>query len=409
MSKFKKVVLSLCIAIVMFIAVGFGFMLNTPDKVYNNSCEGLPATLTNNTTVSGDKSTIYTYNPQDIKIVAGTDTINYSYQPSVDSTSTATTTAYEYVFGSNMDTTMAIDLGDISGTNVNIGYVYSNSKLNASSITTGESNFTLQTLSTKGSKVYIYILVTPVDTGASTTFSTDLSWDFGEKGTLKIVDTKTGEESTQDIVKGQSLTEAPEVEVPLGGKCTWYLDKNCTIPATFPLKVQNQPLYAEILTPNLPSDWLVWSDYSSSYYVDKGSSELPSTDIVIPSVYDDGEHGEAIVSEIYNFAFEGVGITSVVLPDTIISIGGHAFRGASSLKTINIPASVYVIQGWAFYNSGLETAYFEESDWYDADQYGKVDLDFTADPAAAATYLLEDKKCMQDIGIITANSPSYPN
>ena len=47
---------------------------------------------------------------------------------------------------------------------------------------------------------------------------------------------------------------------------------------------------------------------------------------------------------------------SVVLPNSLIEIGDHAFNGCSSLQTINIPNSVISIGDWAFYGcSSIKT------------------------------------------------------
>ena len=65
-------------------------------------------------------------------------------------------------------------------------------------------------------------------------------------------------------------------------------------------------------------------------------------DIVIPSsvTYNGREY---TVKEINSFAFEQSTVTSVVIPNTVTSIGKYAFQGCSSLTSFNIPEQVTVI------------------------------------------------------------------
>ena len=72
-----------------------------------------------------------------------------------------------------------------------------------------------------------------------------------------------------------------------------------------------------------------------------------SGDIVIPSsvTYNGREY---IVNEIHSFAFELSELTSIVIPNTVTSIGEYAFQGCSNLTSFNIPEQVTEISKWCF-------------------------------------------------------------
>ena len=55
------------------------------------------------------------------------------------------------------------------------------------------------------------------------------------------------------------------------------------------------------------------------------------------------------VTSIYQEAFFGKSITEVMIPDSVTSIGAHAFYYCSSLTSVVIPDSVTSIGDWAFY------------------------------------------------------------
>ena len=55
-----------------------------------------------------------------------------------------------------------------------------------------------------------------------------------------------------------------------------------------------------------------------------------------------------------DYAFSGSGLTSVTIPDSVISIGELAFYDCSGLTSVTIPDSVTSIGEYAFYDcSGL--------------------------------------------------------
>lgn len=55
------------------------------------------------------------------------------------------------------------------------------------------------------------------------------------------------------------------------------------------------------------------------------------------------------VRQIYDRAFEGKSVKSVVLPDSLVYIGKYAFSNCAQLESINIPSGLQVISDSAFY------------------------------------------------------------
>ena len=142
-------------------------------------------------------STKTIYSAGSINFQSGGSSINYSYTPGAD-TKSASTTAYEYCFGSTMNTTMAVTLKSIDSTDVELKYAYSSTKLDKSSTFTGESDYTPQLLENRGDKVYIYILVTPTNESIPTTFISSVKFWYGQPNTITY--NINGEEGTIAIV-----------------------------------------------------------------------------------------------------------------------------------------------------------------------------------------------------------------
>ena len=105
---------------------------------------------------------------------------------------------------------------------------------------------------------------------------------------------------------------------------------------------------------NLSSDWLAWDSSTSSYYVTKGTSELP-TELVIPATYDDGTNGEANVTyieggfNVMSGVLYSTNLSSIILTNTITSIVNFAFAGCTTLTSVTIPSSVTSI-GFAIFS-----------------------------------------------------------
>ncbi len=87
-------------------------------------------------------------------------------------------------------------------------------------------------------------------------------------------------------------------------------------------------------------DCIFYDDGIDIYLVKYMGSD---TEIVLPE-YDGGkEYG------IWNYAFYDDEITSIIIPDSVTSIGNYAFMLCTSLTTVTIPDSVISIGDYAFY------------------------------------------------------------
>ena len=96
-------------------------------------------------------------------------------------------------------------------------------------------------------------------------------------------------------------------------------------------------------------------NYDSKSYSVSGIGTCTDTDIVIPSIY----NGFPVIS-ISSSAFRGcTSLTSVEIPDSVRSIGMHAFAECTSLTSIVIPDSVTSIAFNAFFDCTSLTIYCE--------------------------------------------------
>lgn len=67
------------------------------------------------------------------------------------------------------------------------------------------------------------------------------------------------------------------------------------------------------------------------------------------------------VTTIGGSAFQGCGLTSVTIPNSVISIGKEAFEGCKFLKSVSIPSSLNSIDEDAFYGcNGLTSVYISD-------------------------------------------------
>ena len=77
------------------------------------------------------------------------------------------------------------------------------------------------------------------------------------------------------------------------------------------------------------------------------------TDLVIPATAPDGTP----ITRIGDNAFYRRGLTSVVIPETVESIGYDAF-GVCKLTSVKLPAALKDIEGFAFYRNALKNVTF---------------------------------------------------
>ena len=83
--------------------------------------------------------------------------------------------------------------------------------------------------------------------------------------------------------------------------------------------------------------------------------------VIIPGMVGDETRGERIVTEICDEAFYyTTSAKSIIIPNTVTTIGNWAFAGCTSLETIVIPASVTSIGKGAFMGcTSLKSVVFE--------------------------------------------------
>ncbi len=93
-------------------------------------------------------------------------------------------------------------------------------------------------------------------------------------------------------------------------------------------------------------------EYPEEYYVVTGTNDGKNAScIVIPDTYQG-----LPVCGISNSAFESFTyLTTVIIPDTVVTIGSSAFLGCELLETIDLPSSLKVIGDYAFWFSGLRS------------------------------------------------------
>lgn len=77
----------------------------------------------------------------------------------------------------------------------------------------------------------------------------------------------------------------------------------------------------------------------------RANETLPSGDITIPEV----ANGYAVI-RIEDLAFKGAAITSVVIPNSVKTIGIGAFSGCADLKFVKLPNQITILEGQTFMN-----------------------------------------------------------
>ncbi|MBQ8522901.1 MAG: leucine-rich repeat domain-containing protein [Clostridia bacterium] len=390
MKLMKKVVLSLSILFTMCIALVIGCVGNSSSK----SSKVLGDNNTSDTHVVTDiveKPTTYTYAPGDVMVKRGGNTISFNYSPSVNATEdTPTTVAYEYCFGNSMNRATAVNLKEIDTTDVTVSYAWSlNTKLDTTQSITTYTNYQLQRLNNYGDEVYIYVFVTPTNETIPTTFTSSVVWYYGIPYEMPIFNNVTNEVTYQTIVDGQKIdknTLTPLesfTRTEIGPLCDedgyyeedgeievtyyfdgWFLDKEYTQLVEEDDVKPGQKVYAryhniefgrtDIMTYDDKDEEYILGD-CYDYYDDIYYLELYN--VVVPTIYDDGDNGEARVTIIGDEAFYGNSgkygvsrILTISLPSTITTIGNNAFEYCYRLTSITLSRSLTTIGDEVFYS-----------------------------------------------------------
>ena len=350
MTKLKKLVLSLSLVLVMSVALVVG-LVSTKDTTGAEPTSPKYEELVTDT-VEIKKPVKLNYAPGEIQFQKGGNQIEYTYNPSVNSTEEPVVkpaVAYEYIFTNTMDGAAAIHLKGIDTNGVDVTYVVrtgSEGPLTEDDSVTSTEDYSIQLLNTKGAKVYIYILVAPVEEFIPVTFTTSVKWYYGIPQQINVIDNVSGEiVETETIVTGQQLdkkslptpTYVPastigqkyngdgtytEVEVPyyFDG---WFADAEFTQPLNGE-QVAGRKVYARFA--NLPRSCMNAARTTISGY----TYEICKIEhVVVPTG----------VTTISDYAFAWSGIKSIDLPNTLTTIGTSAFT-SSNFKNLKIPASV---------------------------------------------------------------------
>ncbi|MBQ7798783.1 MAG: leucine-rich repeat domain-containing protein [Clostridia bacterium] len=322
MTKMKKLILSVSVLVTMLVALVIGFTIPN-DKASN------PTTPANNggAVSNADKPLTYTYNPGEVRVQKGDDIINYQYEPGVNGMEdTATTVAYEYVFGNPMSVAMAVWLKSIDSTDVNVSYVYRTTPLTSTEGVTGATTYTTQTIAVNGSDIYIYILVSPTSDEVPVNFTSSVLWKYGVASSITINNNIGATISPLTIVNGQ-IMEAPSVTAPSGYYFdAWFLDEDYTQLAEFPMSMTTNKLYARFhnMDEDTGNSYLYYDSSTGSYATCSSSYGLYG-ELIIPTQWNDGTNGDAPVTGIGSDSFSSTEVVSVDLPYTITTIGNSAF------------------------------------------------------------------------------------
>ena len=110
------------------------------------------------------------------------------------------------------------------------------------------------------------------------------------------------------------------------------------------------------------------------------------TDMTIPATTPDG----APITRIGDNAFYRRGLTSVVIPDTVESIGYDAF-GVCKLTEVKLPSALKDIEGFAFYRNNLKKVTF-------GDKVTKIE------PSAFALNTLEELQLPETLELIDSSA-----
>ncbi len=98
-------------------------------------------------------------------------------------------------------------------------------------------------------------------------------------------------------------------------------------------------------SPASPTEGLAYRLSSDgTYYSVSGIGTATDTDVVIPSIYNNKPVKEIGEESFYEYRDK---LTSIVIPDSVTSIGPAAFYGCDGLTSIVIPDSVTIIGYWA--------------------------------------------------------------
>ncbi len=183
-----------------------------------------------------------------------------------------------------------------------------------------------------------------VDAYAVVTYTGDgfeYYWTSVDSSGYKIALKKREEIKIDDVKSGDDLTVNNRQRIGNREKI-YIIDKNGNIIETSPIL---------ILTKEEARECFVYSVVNDKAIIDSYDVNC-SKDVEIPAFIDGYP-----VTEIGSYAFNGLKINSVIIPEGIIKIGGSSFRG-NNLTKISFPQSLTSIGNEAFANNKLTSISF---------------------------------------------------
>ncbi len=147
------------------------------------------------------------------------------------------------------------------------------------------------------------------------------------------IDTSLADTNLDGLIDGVDLLGISALVAAFKHICSTFTDGVCDICGRVP-------------TPTDGLEYKLSSD--GTEYAVSGIGEAKDMNIVIPSTYNDRP-----VTSVYEYAFYGDDITSVIIPDSVTKIGDAAFCNCSALTSVKIGSGVTTIADQAFYGCGL--------------------------------------------------------
>lgn len=240
--------------------------------------------------------------------------------------------------------------------NMEVTFIYNNEDFDDS--LTGEpyKDLILQSKEYK----HIYMIISVLDPNKEAYYIDSIEWRIRTKINITFDMSYAGQQIVRKVLLDTPISSdliPNSTSNILGYEIDgWYSDKECKISEDLTkgyrkdITVYSQYTYVS-------TTWLAFDSSQDCYYVTRGTEALPS-ELIIPSVYDDGTNGEASITYIRSSSSEAewqdgvfynqTGLTSVILPDTIVTIGMNAFYACTNLRTVKLSNRLELIDQRAF-------------------------------------------------------------